>query len=83
MTHPDGIQLDESIQKIFKNQKEHDPSNMDEARELAGDPEGISIGLFYRNSSVDRYDEYTALGLATPRDEKIAALKAELSRYQT
>jgi 2-oxoglutarate ferredoxin oxidoreductase subunit beta len=82
MTHENGIQLDDSIQKIFKNQKEHDPSNMDEARELAGDPEGVSIGLFYQNTSADRYDEYTAQGLATSRDEKIAALKAELSRYQ-
>jgi len=82
MTHEDGIQLDDSIQKIFKNQKKHDPSDMDEARELAGDPEGVSIGLFYRSKSADRYDEYTAQGLATSRDEKIAALKAELSRYQ-
>jgi 2-oxoglutarate ferredoxin oxidoreductase subunit beta len=82
MTHENGIQLDDGIQKIFKNQKEHDPSNMDEARELAGDPEGVSIGLFYCDTSVDRYDEYTAQGLATARDEKIAALKAELSRYQ-
>jgi hypothetical protein len=55
---------------------------MDEARELARDPEGISIGLFYRNESVDRYDEYTAQGIATSRDEKIAALKGELSLYQ-
>jgi 2-oxoglutarate ferredoxin oxidoreductase subunit beta len=82
MTHENGIQLDEGIAKIFKNQKEHDPSNMDEARELAGDPEGISIGLFYHDTAVDRYDEYTAQGLATSRGEKIAALKAELSRYQ-
>jgi 2-oxoglutarate ferredoxin oxidoreductase subunit beta len=82
MTHEKGIQLEESIQKIFKNQKERDPSDMDEARELAGDPEGVSIGLFYHNTSVDRYDEYTAQGLATSRAQKIAALKAELSRYQ-
>ena len=82
MTHEDGIQLDESVARIFKNQKEHDPSDMDEARELAGDPEGISIGLFYRNNAVDRYDEYTAQGIATSRGEKIAALKAELSSYQ-
>jgi len=55
---------------------------MDEARELAGDPEGISIGLFYRDETLDCYNEYTALGIATPRDEKIAALRTELSRYQ-
>ena len=68
--------------KIFKNQMEHDPSDMDGARELAGDPEGVSIGLFYQNKSLDRYDEYTAQGLATSRDEKIAVLKAELGRYK-
>jgi 2-oxoglutarate ferredoxin oxidoreductase subunit beta len=82
MTHPDGIQLEDSIQKIFKNQQEHDPSDMDTARELAGGDGAIAIGLFYRNQSLDRYDEYTATGIATPRDEKIAALNAELSRYQ-
>jgi 2-oxoglutarate ferredoxin oxidoreductase subunit beta len=82
MTHADGIQLDDAVAKIFKNQREHDPSDLDTARELASDPEGISIGLFYRSNTVDRYDEYTALGIATPREEKIAALKRELSLYQ-
>ena len=82
MTHPDGIQLDDSIQRIFKNQHEHDPSDMDTARELAGNNGALPIGLFYRNESADRYDEYTTLGIATPRDEKIAAVKAELSHYQ-
>ena len=82
MTYENGIQLDDSILKIFKNQQEHDPSDMDTARELAGSEDPIAIGLFYQDKSVDRYDEYTAQGLATPRDEKIAALKAELSRYQ-
>jgi 2-oxoglutarate ferredoxin oxidoreductase subunit beta len=81
LTHPDGIELEDSVKRIFKNQREHDPSDLDTARELARS--GVqTIGLFYRNESVDRYDEYTAIGIATPREEKIAALKAELSHYQ-
>jgi len=82
MTHPEGIQLEDSIQKIFKNQQEHDPSDMDTARELAGGEGAIAIGLFYRDQLLDRYDQYTAAGIATSRDEKIAALNAELSSYQ-
>jgi hypothetical protein len=31
---------------------------------------------------VDRYDGYTAQGLGTPRAQKLAAVRAELSRYQ-
>ena len=35
--------LKEGIAKIFKNQKEHDPSNMDEARELARLFRGVAL----------------------------------------
>jgi hypothetical protein len=70
------------VAKIFKNHKEHDPSDMYAARSLASGNGVLPIGLFYRNESVDRYDEYTAQGLGTPRAQKLAALKAELSRYQ-
>jgi hypothetical protein len=62
--------------------REHDPSDMAAARELAGWDGALAIGLFYRSESVDRYDTHTVVGLAAPRDPKIAALKAEPSHYQ-
>ena len=42
LTHKDGIQLDPSLSKIYKNQLEHDPSDLNRARELAD---------FHRNRS--------------------------------
>jgi 2-oxoglutarate ferredoxin oxidoreductase subunit beta len=82
LTHPDGIVLEDSMAKMFKNQVEHDPADLDRARELAGNSDGTPIGLLYRNQAAGRYDLCAAEGLATSRADKIAALKSELSQYR-
>jgi 2-oxoglutarate ferredoxin oxidoreductase subunit beta len=82
LTHPDGIDVDEAIKKVLKNQREHDPSDMNTARELAGSTDAIPIGLLYQNKNADRYEEYTNAGIATSRSEKLAAINAQLDRYQ-
>jgi 2-oxoglutarate ferredoxin oxidoreductase subunit beta len=82
LTHPNGIEVDDAVKRMFKNQQDHDPADMNGARELAGREDVVPIGLFYRNESVNRYDEFSAEGLATSRRDKIAALEAELSRYE-
>jgi 2-oxoglutarate ferredoxin oxidoreductase subunit beta len=82
LTHPDGIQVDDSIQRVLTNQREHDPSDLVEAQAIAEEEDTVAVGLFYQRPSADRYDLYSAEGLATSRSEKIAALGAELDRYQ-
>jgi 2-oxoglutarate ferredoxin oxidoreductase subunit beta len=82
MTHPDGIEVDAAVKKQFENQREHDPSDLAEARALADSQDGTPIGLFYRNDSADRYDAFTVEGIATSRDTKLRALETQLDRYQ-
>jgi 2-oxoglutarate ferredoxin oxidoreductase subunit beta len=82
MTHPDGIDVDDVVKKQLANQREHDPSDLREARELADLQDATPIGLFYRNDAADRYDGFTAEGIATSRDAKLAALETQLDRYQ-
>jgi 2-oxoglutarate ferredoxin oxidoreductase subunit beta len=82
MRHPDGIAVDDAVAKLFVNQREHDPADIAEARDLAGGRDGTPIGLFYRNDAADRYDRFTAQGIATTRDAKLAAVEAQLDRYQ-
>jgi 2-oxoglutarate ferredoxin oxidoreductase subunit beta len=65
-----------------QNQQEHDPADMDVARQLADRSDAIPIGLLYQNESADRYDLYSTEGLATSRREKIAALDQELGNYR-
>jgi 2-oxoglutarate ferredoxin oxidoreductase subunit beta len=82
MTHPDGIELDDAVKRMFKTQQEHDPADLPEARALADRQEVVPIGLFYRNEAADRYDLMSTEGLATSRRDKIAALHQELSQYR-
>ncbi|MEE9281044.1 MAG: thiamine pyrophosphate-dependent enzyme [Myxococcota bacterium] len=81
LTHPDGIEADDTVRRVFRSTHEHDPGDLDGARELAGG-DLVPIGLFYRNEAIDQYDRHTVEGLATSRRDKLAALRAELSRYQ-
>jgi 2-oxoglutarate ferredoxin oxidoreductase subunit beta len=81
MKHEQGIPIDRAIAKVFKNQIEHDPENLTEARELADKKDSLVIGLFYRNSAAERYDTVTTRALGMPPSEKIAAVGRELDRF--
>jgi 2-oxoglutarate ferredoxin oxidoreductase subunit beta len=82
LEHPTAYPVDDAAKAPFKNRREHDPSDLDAARVLAGRADGVPIGLIYRNEAVDRYDRYSVEGLATPRKEKIRALREELDRFR-
>jgi len=57
LTHPKGIQLDDSLSRIYRNKEEHDPANMSRARELASDPELTPVGILYRNEQIPCYED--------------------------
>jgi hypothetical protein len=82
MRHPDGINVPDAVAKTFKNQVEHDPSNLNEGREIAGQANGIyPIGLFYKNLQAERYDEFTAYGMEMGPSAKIEAVNAALDSF--
>jgi 2-oxoglutarate ferredoxin oxidoreductase subunit beta len=82
LTHEDGIEADPALDRVFPNRREHDPSDLHAAREVAGGGDGTPIGLLYCNPAADRYDEFTAEGIAVTAEEKLEAVRAELARYR-
>ena len=79
LVHPDGVTVPE-LDRIYKNQRPHDPADLDAARRLA-EPEGkIRLGFFYRNESLPVYDE-TRRTPSRSAAEKLTLLNAELDRY--
>jgi len=76
-----GANLDPAVAKIFKNQQEHDVSDIHAARELAEREDLVPIGIFYRNPDAPLYDEYTNHGLEMPVQQKLEALDRELDRF--
>ncbi len=57
LTHPKGIQLEDSLARIYRNQRIHDPLDLNRARELASNPDFTPVGIFYRNEEVPCYEE--------------------------
>ena len=81
LNHPDGVQVDAAVAKVFKNQEQHDPADLLGARRIA-DVEGqIPIGILYKNDSCPRYEDYTSEGMDLPQQKKLEALNMELDRF--
>jgi 2-oxoglutarate/2-oxoacid ferredoxin oxidoreductase subunit beta len=57
LTHEKGLQLDEKTASRYPNQREHDPLDIHEAREIASDTEQIPVGILYQDESVPGYDD--------------------------
>ena len=49
LTHENGLQLAPELARIYKNQREHDPLDIDGAREIASSEDPIPVGILYRN----------------------------------
>jgi 2-oxoglutarate/2-oxoacid ferredoxin oxidoreductase subunit beta len=57
LKHENGMQLSEAMAKIYKNQEEHDPSDLNRAREIAEMDDQVPIGILYRDENVPRYEQ--------------------------
>jgi 2-oxoglutarate ferredoxin oxidoreductase subunit beta len=81
LKHERGVRVDDAVGRMYKNQLEHDPSDINEARALAENADRVAVGLFYHNPKAPQYDEYTAQGLGWSAEDKIQALEKELDRF--
>lgn len=55
--HDDGLHLSPAVAKVYTKMQEHDPSDLDRAREVASSFDPIPVGIIYRNETVPCYDE--------------------------
>jgi 2-oxoglutarate ferredoxin oxidoreductase subunit beta len=81
MTHETGIPAGDAVLRTYRNQAEHDPSDLEAARALADRNDCLPIGLFYRDANAVVYDDYTNEGIGTSDETKLSVLAAELDRF--
>ncbi|NOX36538.1 MAG: 2-oxoglutarate oxidoreductase [Calditrichaeota bacterium] len=81
LTHENGLQLDDSLARIYKNQIEHDPSDIHRAREIASDESKAVVGILYRNENVDVYDEIRRPRRVTTLEMRKAVLEREFDKF--
>jgi 2-oxoglutarate ferredoxin oxidoreductase subunit beta len=79
--HADGLAISDATAKVYKNRREHDPSDIHVAREVASMEDPIPVGILYRNPSVPCYEDLRHAGeLHTPGQVR-TGLEAELDKY--
>ncbi len=81
MTHERGVPADDAVKRLYKNRVEHDPSNLSEARDLAERTDMVPIGIFLRDETRPRLEEFSVAGMGMPVDAKLAALNREIDRF--
>ncbi len=81
LNHKDGIQVGADVSKTFNSKIEHDPSDLNKARELAMDKSKVFMGLFYQNKKAPRYDVHGASNLEYTVEQKEDVLSKEFDKY--
>jgi 2-oxoglutarate ferredoxin oxidoreductase subunit beta len=81
LTHDDGIRPSAAISKIYRNQEEHDPSNIDRAREIASCNDPVPVGILYKNPAVPCYEEIRGAGAQRPAGMVQRGLEAEFDKF--
>lgn len=79
--HEDGIQVSPALARVYRNQEQHDPSNLDRAREIASITDAIPVGILYRNREVPCYEDLRETDYLRTTEFVKAGLEAELDKF--
>jgi len=81
LTHENGLKLSANLSKVYKNQEQHDPSNINRAREIASQHDPIPVGILYHNPAVPCYEETRNAGQQRSAKYVKAGFESELDKF--
>jgi 2-oxoglutarate ferredoxin oxidoreductase subunit beta len=81
LNHENGLQLSAGLSRVYKNQLQHDPSDINRAREIATGTDIIPVGILYRNPDVPCYENLRHSDKLHTPDLTRAGLNAEFDKY--
>ena len=79
--HEDGIQVSPALARVYRNQEQHDPSDLDRAREIASITDAIPVGILYRNREVPCYEDLRDTDYLRTTEFVKSGLEAELDKF--
>ncbi len=81
LTHEKGLTLSPNMAKVYKNTEQHDPRNLNRAREIASMHDPIPVGILYQNPEVPCYEELRNAGQQRSARYIKSGLEAELDKF--
>ena len=79
--HENSLQLSAGLSKVYKNQLQHDPLDINRAREIASSEDVIPVGILYQNRDIPRYEETRQTGVLRTTETVRKGFDAELDKY--
>jgi 2-oxoglutarate ferredoxin oxidoreductase subunit beta len=79
--HPDGVEISPTLARIYRNKEQHDPSDIDRAREIASCIDPIPVGILYRNPQVPCYEDLRETDHLRTTELIRTGLEAEFDKF--
>jgi 2-oxoglutarate ferredoxin oxidoreductase subunit beta len=81
LEHPDGLQVPESLDKVYTQRMDHDVSDINRAREIAAMSDVEPVGILYRNDSRECYEDTRRPRKAISVEGRKTAFSRELDKF--
>jgi len=81
LQHEDGLQLSETLSRLYKTTEQHDPADIHRARELAERDDVVPIGILYRNENIPRYEQVTKSSRKPTWEQRETLLNGAFDRF--
>jgi 2-oxoglutarate/2-oxoacid ferredoxin oxidoreductase subunit beta len=81
LSHENGLKLSPSIQRVYPTREEHDPLNINRAREIASLEDTIPVGILYRNPEIPCYEDLARSGPEQTSELIRTGLEAEFDKF--
>lgn len=79
--HEDGVQISPALAQVYRTREEHDPANLNRAREIASITDRIPVGVLYRNEAALRYDDIRKTSGSTAPQVVREVLESEFDKF--
>ncbi len=81
LSHEKGMNISDPLRKMYKNIEEHDPSDINKAREYATLSDKTAVGILYRNENVPCYEDIRKPKQHVTPEVKQRALEQEFDKF--
>jgi 2-oxoglutarate ferredoxin oxidoreductase subunit beta len=81
LSHKNGLTISPELARTYKNQIEHDPLDIDRAREISSSHDPMPVGILYHNPEIPCYEDLRNAGQIRTTDQVRAGFEAELDKF--
>ncbi len=81
LQHEDGMQLSETMSRLYKTTERHDPADIHRAREIAERDDIVPIGILFRDENIPRYEQIVKPGHKSTWGQREKVLNSAFDRF--